>query len=401
MKEKSNNMIYRRFGSTELQMPIYTCGGMRYQQSWQDDTFENIEAEKQRNLEACIQRAVECGMNHIETARGYGTSEIQLGRILPSFPREDLIVQTKIPPKESEDEFLKVFDQCLSNLQLDYVDLLGIHGINTDALLEQTLTQGTLSAARKLQDRGLVRHVGFSTHGPLPTILKTIETGEFSYANVHWYYFDQLNRPAIEAATARDMGVFIISPSDKGGKLYEPSDKLIELCTPLTPMAFNDLFCLAGNDVHTISHGIAKPSDFDAHLEALPLMANAHAHIAPIIKRLEAAFEEALGAEWAENWNRNLPECDDTPGTIPVYHILRMYGMAKAFDMHEYGNMRYNLLGNGGHWFPGAKADENTNWKALRQALDHHPLADRMIDAIREAHSLFNAEDKKRLSESE
>jgi predicted aldo/keto reductase-like oxidoreductase len=37
--------------------------------------------------------------------------------------------------------------------------------------------------------------------------------------NVHWYYVNDLNWPSIEEATRQDMGVFIISPSDKGGKL--------------------------------------------------------------------------------------------------------------------------------------------------------------------------------------
>ncbi len=393
-------MIYRRFGSTELRMPVYTCGGMRYQQGWQDDVFENIAPACQDNLAACIHRAVDVGINHIETARGYGTSEIQLGRVLPDLPREQLIVQTKIGPKESEAEFLKVFDESMTNLRLDYVDLLGIHGINNDDLLDQTLHNGTLAAARKLQASGRVRHVGFSTHGPLPTILKAIGSGEFSYVNLHWYYFDQWNRPAIDAATARDMGVFIISPNDKGGKLYTPPEKLVRLCAPLTPMGFNDLFCLAGSDVHTISLGIAKPQDLDAHLDVLPLIPDARRQIAPVIERLDAALIEALGHDWAAHWNRGIPEISDTPGRIPVYHIARMYAMAKAFDMHEYAKMRYNLLGNGGHWFAGAKADGQTDWKALRQCLAHHPLADRLIDAIREAHELFNAEDQKRLSES-
>jgi len=400
MKNNATNMIYRRFGATELQMPVFTCGGMRYQQGWQDDVFENIDPAGQENLAACIHRAVACGINHIETARGYGTSEIQLGRVLPDLPREQLIVQTKIGPKESEDEFLKVFDQSMDNLRLDYVDLLGIHGINNDELLAQTMTGGTLRAARKLQADGRVRHVGFSTHGPLPTILRAIESGEFSYVNLHWYYFDQWNRPAIDAATARDMGVFIISPNDKGGKLYTPPDKLVRLCEPLTPMGFNDLFCLAGSDVHTISLGIAKPQDLDAHLEVLPLIPDARQQIAPIIQRLEAVFSEALGTDWAAHWNRGIHEIDDTPGNVPIYHIARMFGMAKAFDMYDYGKMRYNLLGNGGHWFAGAKAAEQTDWRTLRQRLSHHPLADRLCDAIREAHTLFNAEDQKRLSES-
>src|SRR5580704_16436872 len=103
-------MRYRRFGRTELAMPVISCGGMRYQFKWQDVAPNEIPAENQANLEATIHRAIELGINHIETARGYGTSEMQLGRILPTLPREKIIVQTKVPPKASAKEFLDTFD---------------------------------------------------------------------------------------------------------------------------------------------------------------------------------------------------------------------------------------------------------------------------------------------------
>jgi predicted aldo/keto reductase-like oxidoreductase len=401
MRTVANKMIYRRFGCTELRMPVLTCGGMRYQQSWQDDGLDKVSDDNQANLEACIHRAVDSGINHIETARGYGTSEVQLGRILPSFPRDHLIVQTKVAPQESRDAFLRVFEKSLANLRLDYVDLLGIHGINTQELLDLTLRGGSLDAALQLQERGLVRHIGFSTHAPLPVILNAINSGAFRYVNLHWYYFDQINMPAIEAATARDMGVFIISPNDKGGRLYTPPEKLTRLCSPYTPMGFNDLFCLRDPRVHTLSIGVSRPSDFDAHLAVLPDLPDAAARVAPVVRRLEQEMERILGRDWVEHWNRGLPETDAVPGGIPVYHILRMTGMAKAFDMLDYAKMRYNLLGNGGHWFPGAKADASTDWAALRQSLAHHPLAGRMIEVIKEAHALFNAEDVKRLSASD
>src|ERR1043166_1376566 len=80
-------MKYRRFGRTELQMPVFSCGGMRYQFKWQDVPPKEIPPENQANLEATIHRAFELGINHIETARGYGTSEMQLGSVLPSLPR--------------------------------------------------------------------------------------------------------------------------------------------------------------------------------------------------------------------------------------------------------------------------------------------------------------------------
>ncbi len=391
-------MIYRRFGKTELQMPVLTCGGMRYQQSWKDLQDNGLDAKGQANLEACIHQAIAHGINHIETARGYGSSEEQLGLVLPSLPRNEIIVQTKIAPADSEAAFLKTFDFSMKNLQLDYVDLLGVHGINNPILLRKTLKGGTLKAIQKLQNEGRVRHVGFSTHGPTQTIVDAIETGEFSYVNLHWYYFDQCNWRAIEAATQRDMGVFIISPNDKGGKLYAPPKKLVNLCTPLTPMGFNDLFCLSHKQIHTISLGVTHPSDFDAHVEILPQLANSKDVIAPALQRLHDEAVSQLGADWANQWQEGLPDIKETPGNLPLYHILRMLNMARAYDMVEYGKMRYNLLGNGDHWFPGAKAD-SVDWPALAACLTGYRFADRIPDALREAHALFNAEDKKRLSE--
>ena len=117
-------MKYRRFGRTDLQMPVISCGGMRYQHKWQDVPPAEIPRANQENLEACIHRALELGINHIETARGYGTSEMQLGALLPKLPRDQMIVQTKVSPKATAKEFLETFETSMNYLKLDHVDLL-------------------------------------------------------------------------------------------------------------------------------------------------------------------------------------------------------------------------------------------------------------------------------------
>ena len=260
-------MKYRRFGHTELQMPVISCGGMRYQHKWQDVPPAEIPPENQANLEACIHRSLELGINHIETARGYGTSEMQLGWVLPKLPREKLIVQTKVAPQSTAKKFIEIFNTSMKYLKLDHVELLTLHGINNRELLDWSVKKGgCLDAARQLQREGRCRFVGFTTHATTSIINDTISGGEFDYVNLHWYFVNDLNWSCIEAATAKDMGVFIISPNDKGGKLYEPPQKLVDMCAPLTPMAFNDLYCLARPQVHTLSCGVAKPSDFDAHI---------------------------------------------------------------------------------------------------------------------------------------
>ncbi|MTJ14389.1 aldo/keto reductase [Anabaena sp. UHCC 0187] len=393
-------MLYKRFGRTELQMPVFSCGGMRYQYKWQDVTPAEIPTDNQENLEATIRRAVELGINHIETARFYGTSEMQLGKILPQFPREKLIIQTKVPPVADPQEFRNKFEKSLAYLQLDYVDLLGLHGINDAESLEYSITNGgCLEVAKQLQSEGKVRFIGFSTHGSTDIILQTINTNQFDYVNLHWYYINQINWSAIEAATKLDMGVFIISPSNKGGLLYEPPAKLVDLCAPLSPMVFNNLFCLSHPQVHTLSIGAAKPSDFDEHLKTLELLDHAAEILPPIISRLESEAINVLGEDWVKTWETNLPSWQETPGQINIRMILWLLNLALAYDMIEYGKMRYNLLVNGGSWFPGNRAD-NLDELDLRECLVNSPHADKIPQMLAKAQEILGGAEVKRLSQS-
>ena len=393
-------MLYRRFGRTELQMPVFSCGGMRYQFKWEDVPNHEIPANNQANLEATIRKAVEVGINHIETARGYGTSEMQLGRVLPQFPREKLIVQTKISPKADAKEFRKTFEQSLQNLQLDYVDLLGLHGINHAESLDYSIRSGgCLEVAQQLQAEGKVRFIGFSTHGSTDMIVQTINTNLFDYVNLHWYYINQWNWAAIKAAKRQDMGVFIISPSDKGGLLYKPPQKLVNLCAPLSPMVFNDLFCLSHQEVHTLSLGAAKPQDFDEHLKTLELVDRASEILPPILARLEEEVIAVLGEDWVQSWQTNLPTFDETPGEVNIRVILWLQNLAIAYDLVDYAKMRYNLLGNASQWFPGNKADRLDELD-LRQCLARSPHADKIPQVLAQAHQLLAGEAVQRLSKT-
>ncbi len=394
-------MKHRRFGKTDLEMPVFSCGGMRYQHKWSDIEWSEVPDEGQKNLQATIHRSVELGINHIETARGYGSSEMQLGPVLKQFPREELIVQTKVAPFASPKEFLDTFNTSMDYLQLDHVELLSLHGINNQELLDWSLGKdGCLAAARQLQKEGRCRHVGFSTHATTDIILKAIESDGFDYVNLHWYFVNDLNWPAVEAAAARDMGVFIISPNDKGGKLYAPPPKLTGLCAPLHPMQFNALYCLNRPEVHTLSCGAAQPSDFDCHLEALEHYDNIGPTIKEIEQRLRLEMDTVLGADWCARWPEGLPHYVDAPGKVNISEILRLWTYAKSLDLVDWGKMRYNLLGQADHWFPGehvAKLD----MEATKGLLSNSPFADRIPGILQEAHSMLLDQEQKRLSESE
>jgi uncharacterized protein len=416
-------MKYRRFGRTGLQIPVFSCGGMRYQHKWDDVAPADVPQDNQANLEATIHRAVELGINHIETARGYGSSEMQLGWVLPQIPRDSLIVQTKVRPFATQKEFLATFETSMKHLRLDHVDLLSFHGINDRQFLDWTLRKGgCLEAARQLQRAGRCRFVGFSTHATTDIILETVNTGEFDYVNVHWYFVNDLNWPAIEAARCHDMGVFIISPNDKGGKLYSPPERLRHLCQPLTPMQFNDLYCLARPEVHTLSCGAARPTDFDEHVAALAHYDRIPETIAPVKQRLRDELQsvlagwfqdrlpssasrdlspDTLACDWLRRWHEGLPHYVDAPGGINISEILRLWTYARGLGLVDWGKMRYNLLGGqGGDWFPGQLAAQFNDADMLG-AVRPSPFAEIIPAILRDAHALLWDKPVKRLSQSD
>jgi predicted aldo/keto reductase-like oxidoreductase len=219
--------------------------------------------------------------------------------------------------------------------------------------------------------------------------------------NLHWYYiYNQLHWSMVEASAKADMGVFIISPNDKGGMLYHPTEKMSKLCDPLTPMQWNDLYCLARPEIHTLSIGVSKPTDFDEHFEAVTKHWDQRDALAnDIERRINHSLENDLGAEWFNNWHIGLPHHTETPGNINVREIVRLWTFYKGLDLLEFAKMRYNLLGNADHWFPGKQAPdvEKHDWSCLSSS----PFAERIPGILKESHALFHVDSEaKRLSES-
>jgi predicted aldo/keto reductase-like oxidoreductase len=382
-------VLYRRFGRTEIDMSVFSCGGMRAQQSWQRSA--RVSAVSQANVDAVVARALAVGINHFETARGYGTSEPQLGKALARHPRSAFVLQTKLRPHEDPAEFEKQLEESFALLGVDTIDLLALHGLNNAENAELALRAGgSLDVVDRFRRAGRVRHVGFSTHAPTRQIIDVIRSDRFDYVNLHAYYLFQDNLPAIAEARARDMGVFIISPTDKGGRLYAPSEKLRKLTAPLSPLVFNDLWCLTNLDADTLSLGAAVPSDFDAHVEALDLLDRAQSLLPPIVARLEAAYADALGADFARRWSQGLPEWTAVPGKINVRRILWLHNLVRAYDLLHFAQERYISMSPNDHWVPGARA-VNFNDAEITEALPDSPFRAEIPQLLRRAHeTLYN-----------
>merc|ERR1712238_462392 len=94
-------------------------------------------------------------------------------------------------------------------------------------------SSGSMDAVNEYVAAGKIRHVGFSSHGRAEFISKMIRTDAFEYANIHYNAFGSYtssgdgtfggNLQNVRLMKEKDMGVFIISPFNTGGKLYSPS----------------------------------------------------------------------------------------------------------------------------------------------------------------------------------
>ncbi len=395
-------MQYRRFGRTNLKIPILSLGGMRFQKSWDQLDFSEISYEEQNKVEDILNLANKYGLSHIETAKYYGTSEVQLGIGFQNTKKIPDIVQTKIPPNNDPEIFEREVITSIEKLKVKRVDLLAIHGINTDEHLHQAIKNGgCIDILRRLQKENLIGSIGFSTHGKASLIEKAISTNLFDYVNLHWYFINQENTKVINLANKYDLGVFIISPTDKGGHLHTPSTKMLELCSPLHPIVFNDLFCLRNKKVHTLSVGIAKETDFDLHLEAVSLLSESEKYVPNIINTLRQESINSLGLEWYQNWDRNLPSWEHTPGNINIPVLLWLSNLMEWLDMEGFAKARYQLLGNGSHWFPGCNAnliDVDVSEGQLMKVLEGHINPKKVIYKLRTLKEKFGDKIARRLS---
>ncbi len=309
--------------------------------------------ESEENAVKTIYQALNMGVNHIETAIGYGNSEKYLGKALLSekWQRSQFHITTKIVPTRDVGIIESSIDKSLENLNIDYLDCLAIHGINTREHLE--ITYDGIKAIYKVMDDGRVRHIGFSTHGPLDLILATINTDLFQFINLHYYYFFQHNATAIELAHQKDMGIFIISPADKGGRLYTPSPTLQHLCQPFSPLELNYRFLLSDPRITTLSVGPANPKELEWPLSSGDSTNPLSPEELEVFQGLETHASISLGSDKCSQCYACLP----CPENINIPEVLRLRNLAVAYDMTEFGKYRYRMFENAGHWFPGYKAN--------------------------------------------
>jgi aryl-alcohol dehydrogenase-like predicted oxidoreductase len=113
---------------------------------------------------AVVRRALELGVNFIDTAEAYGTETI-VGKALAGVPRDQVVISTKKNVfRQGElvgpDAFVAGVEGCLQRLGVDFVDVFHLHGVRPQHY-DHARTQ-IVPAVLRLQEQGLIRHLGIT-----------------------------------------------------------------------------------------------------------------------------------------------------------------------------------------------------------------------------------------------
>jgi len=381
-----------RFGKTELQMPIVTCGGMRIQHTWLPDNLplspsrsRVLNSPCQENLMNAVRLCLKSGINHFETARMYGTSEYQFAEALHTLmeqgeiKREDFIFQTKVLPTANRKDFEKALEASWKNCEkLGHIDLFAFHLVSNKAQVKWVLDDGEdscMAAVLEYQRQGKIKHIGFSTHGPANNILEVINSKKFDYINIHAHFLGSYhgegtpdgqgghgNHYAVKRALELDMGVFLISPLDKGGMVYRPSKTLARTLGPkMTPIDFAMLSGWKEVGHHTETVGFHCPADIEDALSAARMFTkpDIDAQLQAAVERVNQKMETELGKEWKEKGLLNIPNCEEEPTHgVAIGHVLWIYNLMKSFGMYDFCSARHKNLASTG-WNTKLSFEEN------------------------------------------
>jgi aryl-alcohol dehydrogenase-like predicted oxidoreductase len=248
-KSDSENpkIITRKLGNTGIEVPVVNMGVMRADNP---------------NL---VRAALKAGIKLFDTAHGYqgGNNEVMLGEVLKDYPRDSFIIETKIGPDHynretgtygpglTKESIIEKFETSLKRLQMDYVDILYLHGGRSE---KQILNKIVTDAFTDIKKQGKARHLGVSTHSNEPEVIQIIMDSGIYEVVLTAINFKQDHKNEIKQkiALAAEKGIGIIGMKTMAGAFMDREKTMPINCKAALKWVLQD------PNIHTTIPGITN-----------------------------------------------------------------------------------------------------------------------------------------------
>lgn len=211
-------MITTKFQEDELSLLGF--GAMRLPEK--DGEIDVAQVEKM------VAYAMEHGVNYFDTAWPYhaGYSEIVMGKVLSKYPRESYRLATKYPGHQIADHYdpADIFEKQLKKCGVEYFDYYLLHNV-TELSIDTYLDPkwGIVDYFKEQKRLGRIKHLGFSSHGRIPTMERFLDAvgDSMEFCQIQLNYLDWTLQDAkgkVELLKKRNIPVWVMEPV-RGGKL--------------------------------------------------------------------------------------------------------------------------------------------------------------------------------------
>ncbi|OPY28705.1 MAG: putative oxidoreductase [Methanocella sp. PtaU1.Bin125] len=207
-------MQYRTMKSTGDRLSALGFGCMRFPR-------KGVGVDVDRAISQ-VRYAIDHGVNYLDTALIYGSSETVVGRALAGGYREKVKLATKMPPYQvrKREDMDRLLDVQLQNLQTDHIDYYLLHSLTVKEW-ERLKGLGIADFIRTAKTDGRFRHIGFSSHNGTADFVQLVDDFAWDFCQIQYNILDETNqagKDGMQHAAAKGLGVVIMEPL-RGGSL--------------------------------------------------------------------------------------------------------------------------------------------------------------------------------------
>ena len=204
----------RRLGKTEEEVTIFALGG--------EGVLRTVDLEK--DAYAMVNKALDLGINHMESARAYSGSEEYYGDVfqerIVGERRKEIFLATKSHDRTKKGAEIHL-QESLRNFKTDYIDLWQVHDMRTEADIEQVFGKGgAIEAFSDAKEKGLVRFLGVTGHHDPEIVKKCIEIFDFDTVlmpvNPAEIVYKSFIESVLPVAKSKDMGIIAMKTYVRG-----------------------------------------------------------------------------------------------------------------------------------------------------------------------------------------